>query len=282
MKIQKSKNKFYSIQAKDDSAEITIFDEIGFFGVTLKQFKADWDEIKNKKNISVLINSPGGDFYVSIAIYNLIVQKKENVTTEILGLAASGASIVFLAGENRLMRESTNFMIHNPYASVAGDGDKLRKVAGELDTFRDQLINIYSDNSELSKDEVRNKMEETTWYTDEQAFEIGFATEISKTEKIAAKFDLDKYEYAHVPKEILGNSDSIGSVTVGIKTVALSKPETIRDFEAHLRDLGYSRKESVAIASSGFSQRDTENELEQEETLVEKSVSNAILILTQE
>lgn len=241
---KKDMKSWYNMKAEGDNAEVSIFDEIGLWGIDASAFKKDWDEIKNKKNITLYLNSPGGDVFDGMAIANMIASKRENVSVEIYGLAASIASVIALAGSKLTMAEATFFMIHNPFGLAIGDSAEMMKMAELLDKMQGEFINVYEAHSEMSRDEIKEAMEAETWFTAEEAQDAGFVDEVIKVEKLAAmNFDWRKYNYAHVPSEMLADT---------------SKPETIRDFEAFLRDAGYSRKEAKSIALYGF-QRDAED-----------------------
>jgi len=267
------KTKWYKISAQDDSAEVSIFGDIGesWWGdsVTLADFKADWDKVKDKKSISLLINSPGGDVFDGMAIYNLISAVRQNVTVEVLGLAASIASVIALAGKEMMMGEGSYFMIHRPWSFSLGTADELRKDADLLDKVEGQIADIYAQHTALTEDEIAAAMDAETWYTPEEAVEAGFATEVIEHGQMAASYNISKYKYAHVPTEIVGDE------------TPSEPPSTIREFEARVRDMGYSRQRATAIASHGFAYReDAEPEAEPEEEA--KNQSASILILTME
>lgn len=245
------KGKWYRITAKADEAEISIFGDIGFSwwgdGVEVAGFKKDWDKIKSKKNIHVLINSPGGDVFDGVAIYNIIATERAKVDVEIIGLAASAASIVALAGSSLAIDDGALFMIHNASGMVWGTGDDMRDMADTLDKVGGSLIDIYNANSDLDRDEIQAAMDAETWYTAAEAVEAGFATEAVDNGEIAAKvFDLARYKYAHVPSEMLASAQPEAF------------PDSIRDFETFLRDAGASRNDAKKIAAHGFTQRDVE------------------------
>ena len=91
--------KWYSIvDTKADVAEVSIFEEIGCWGVSSKQFLDDFQAIKDKSEIHVYVNSPGGDVMDGMAIYNVLASVREKVTVEVFGIAASIASVIALAG----------------------------------------------------------------------------------------------------------------------------------------------------------------------------------------
>ena len=242
------KGKWYRISAKADEAEISIFGDIGgWWGETdVASFKTDWDAIKNKKSITVLVNSPGGDVFDGIAIYNIIASEREKVDVEVIGLAASAASIVALAGATLAMDDGSHFMIHNASGVVWGTGDDMRDMADTLDKISASLIDIYEANSDLSRKEIQAAMDAETWYSADEAVEAGFATATVDNGEIAARFDLARYKYAHVPSEMLENAEPE------------TFPDSIRDFETFLRDAGASRTDAKRIAAHGFTQRDVE------------------------
>jgi len=267
-KKMKSRNKFYSIQAKDDSAEISIFDEVGFWGTSAEQFKNEWNDIKDKKDIRLLLNSPGGDVFAGIAIYNLVASKRDNVSVEILGVAASAASIVALAGKDLIMREGSFFMIHNPWGISIGDKNDMAKMSNDLEKIGGEIARIYEKHSALNLDEVTAAMDEETWYTAEEAEEAGFVNEIIENETVKNKFDLS--DYAHVPD---GMSEDVKNQEEDL---------TIRDAEAALRDAGFSRNEAKEILSQGFNQREAEEPEETDDTdSGNVAACNTILILTE-
>jgi ATP-dependent Clp endopeptidase proteolytic subunit ClpP len=232
--------KWYSISAKDDSAEIAIFDEIGGWGINAAQFQKDFVAIKDKKNIRVSLNSPGGDVFDGMTIYNIIAAQRERVTVEVLGLAASIVSIIALAGNRLIMAEGTYLMIHQPWSIAMGTADDFRKEAGLLDKVGDQFVGIYAAHSGLSEDEIKKAMADETWYTAAEAKEAGFVNEITEYGEAAASFDMSKFGYAHVPA---GMATSV---------TELKEPTTIRELEERLRDAGVSRKVAKVAAASAF------------------------------
>jgi ATP-dependent Clp protease protease subunit len=251
---------WYKIQSKaDDVAEISIFGDIGasFWGggVTPEDFKRDFDEIKNAKEIHLLINSPGGNVFDGIAIYNIIASERKKVYVEVLGLAASAASIIALSGSSLTMHEGSFFMIHNAWGLAMGPAEEMRKMADTLDKISGELINIYESHSALDEKEIIEYMNNETWFTAEEALEAGFADKMDKQMDVAASISVDPsiYGYKHVPEEI--------SERVEDK----SPPDNIRAYEAFLRDAGYSRKEAKRIAAEGFEadRRDAEPEAPQ-------------------
>lgn len=274
--------KWYKITAQDDSAEISIFGDIGssWFSdsLTLADFKKDFDAVKDRPSIRVLLNSPGGDVMDGMGIYNLISGVRQKVSVEVLGMAASIASIIALSGKELVMGEGSYLMIHNPFMFAIGDAEELRKSADLLDKVRGQFLAIYGQHTGMGEEEIGAAMDEETWYTGEEALEAGFASSVVDYGQMAASYDLSRYKYAHVPSGMLAGEKPS------------DKPETIREFEDRVRGMGFSKREAKAIVSHGFTHReDAEVEAEpgsagQEETPENpgKNPSASLLILLHE
>ncbi|MBT8123899.1 MAG: Clp protease ClpP, partial [Gammaproteobacteria bacterium] len=186
---------WYSIQAKDKGpADVYIYDAIGFFGIEAEAFVKDFDAIKADK-INLRINSPGGDVFDGMAIFNAIKRHPAKVTTEIDGVAASMASLIALAGDTVNMSELGLFMIHEPFSLVLGTADDMRSEADLLDKIADQGVSIYQASSNLTEMEIMAAMSAETWYTAEEAYDAGFIHNIveneSKKEQI---YDLSMFD----------------------------------------------------------------------------------------
>ena len=241
------KKKWYNIQAAaDDTAEISIFGDIGASwwndSITASDFKKDFDEIKDSANIKISINSPGGNVFDGLTIYNIIATVREKVDIEVMGVAASISSIIALAGKSLAIREGAFFMIHNPSGMVWGTSAEMREMADTLDKIAGEFINIYKGHSDLSAEELKDYMDAETWFTAKEAEEAGFADDITESEEIAAHIgvDVNQYAYRNVPDAIRNDAGEI------------ELPATVREFEGFLREAGYPKKEAVAIASHGF------------------------------
>ncbi|MGD9938620.1 MAG: head maturation protease, ClpP-related [Clostridia bacterium] len=235
------RSKWFAIMALADSAEVSIFDEIGGFGISVSEFKEAFDLIRDRKEITVYINSPGGSVTEGMALYNILASARDKITVEVIGLAASIASIVALAGKSLVMDEGTYFMIHNPWTITWGEADELRKTADVLDKMRGELINIYAARSGLSGEDVAQMMDDETWLTAEETKAKGFASSVRKTAKAAAlsTFDISKIGFQHPPKAFAPKNKALDI-------------KTIRDYEGFLRDAGFSKAEAEALASGGF------------------------------
>ena len=239
---------WYDIKAQEDSAEISIFGDIGtsWWGesVTLADFKRDFDKIKDKNSIKVSLNSPGGNVFDGIGIYNVISAVRQRVTVEVLGLAASIASIIALAGKDLVIGEGSFYMIHKPWSFAMGNAAELRQTADLLDKIEEQMVSIYQQHTALTYEELSDALEAETWYTADEAVEAGFASGTVDYGELAASYDLSKYKYAHIPTEMV------------VDEKPSEAPTNIRDFEERVRGMGFSNREAKVIASHGYAHRD--------------------------
>ena len=165
-------------------AEESWFDD----DVTPQLFK---DELMSGSgDITVWINSPGGDCVAAAQIYNMLMDYKGNVTVKIDGIAASAASVIAMAGTKVLMSPVSMLMIHNPMTAAFGDCGEMQKAIEMLGSVKDSIINAYEIKTGLSRARLSNLMDAETWMDANKAVELGFADEImtrtEQTEDIAA------------------------------------------------------------------------------------------------
>lgn len=183
---------WYSVTAlANDSADISIYDEIGFWGVTAKDFITDLKKI-DAKNLTVYINSPGGSVFDGLAIYNALRQHPSNVTVRVMGVAASAASFIAMAGDKIVMPENAFLMVHNPMGGVFGNAQEMREWADTLDKIAASLVGIYVARTGKSEDEIKALLDAETWLTASEAVEMGFADEMEAEMKIAASFNVEQ------------------------------------------------------------------------------------------
>ena len=221
--------KWYTIQAKTaDTAEISIYDEIGGWGISAQQFAKDFKALGNNlKQINLHIHSPGGDVFDGIAIYNLLKNHPANKTVTIDGLAASMASVIAMAGTEIIMPENAMMMIHKPWGVQGGDADDMRKYADLLDKVEDTLIPAYAAKTGKSAEELAEMLAAETWLNGKECVEHGFADKLAEPVKAMAQLQSKRLgDYNNMPKAIKdmlmnpqGNAGVItASETTSIKT----------------------------------------------------------------
>ena len=194
---------WYSIKAKaNDTAEISIYDEIGFWGVSAASFAQDLKGCGNNlKQINLHIHSPGGDVFDGIAIYNLLKNHPANVTVYIDGLAASMASVIAMAGNEVIMPENAMMMIHKPWGIQGGDAEDMRKYADLLDKVENTLIPAYASKTGKTPEELAEMLSAETWLNGKECVEQGFADKLAEPLVAMASIKSRKLEdFENMPK----------------------------------------------------------------------------------
>lgn len=126
-------------------------------------------------NITVWINSPGGDCVAAAQIYNMLMDYKGDVTVKIDGIAASAASVIAMAGTKVLVSPVSILMIHNPMTAAFGNSDEMQKAIEMLSSVKDSIINAYEIKTGLSRAKLSHLMDAETWMDANKAVELGFA-----------------------------------------------------------------------------------------------------------
>lgn len=131
-------------------------------------------------DITVWINSPGGDCVAAAQIYNMLMDYKGNVTVKIDGIAASAASVIAMAGTKVMVSPVSMLMIHNPATMAFGDSAEMQKAIAMLEEVKESIINAYEIKTDLSRAKISHLMDAETWMNASMAIELGFADEIMK------------------------------------------------------------------------------------------------------
>ena len=193
-----------SSRAQDRQTEISIFDEIGYFGVSAKQFIADLKSVPADHEIVLKIHSPGGEVFDGNAIYNALKRHTGGVSVQIEGLAASMATVISLAGAPVKMAANGFYMIHNPWGSAVGDAEEMRDQAALLDKIRSGMIAAYAAKSGQEPEQIAAWMDAETWFSAEEAKAAGFVDEI--TDSLALAASSNKFarlgKFRHAPSDL--------------------------------------------------------------------------------
>lgn len=176
--------------AEDDAeASISVLDVIGQDwwgeGVTAKRVAAALRQI-GKRDVVVNINSPGGDFFEGLAIYNTLREHPAKVTVKVLGLAASAASVIAMAGDEVLIGRAGFLMIHNTWVVAAGDRHALREVADWLEPFDSASVDIYAARTGLDGKKLGQMLDRETWIGGQSAVDQGFADSLLAADEVSA------------------------------------------------------------------------------------------------
>jgi ATP-dependent protease ClpP protease subunit len=220
------------------AAEIELYDEIGMWGITARDLSAKLADIPG--DVVVRINSPGGNVFEGITMFNeLLAHKaKGTVRVEIMGIAASIASVVAMAGDEIAIAENGFMMIHNAWIITGGNRHDLNETATVLAKIDQALARTYANRAGLGVRTIGQMMDEETWLTGPDAIAKGFATEsLSAPAGAAAEAKFDLSVFACAPEALRWAED------------VTTEPTTIRDVERELmRDAGpRSRSQARAI-----------------------------------
>lgn len=181
----------------EDTADVYIYDEIGYFGTSAQDFVRELSQTE-ASTLNIHINSPGGDAFDGIAIYNAIKKRKGTCNTFVDGLAASAASFIAMAGDTVTIARNAEMMIHDAWGMVIGNAEDMRKAVDMLDKLSNNIADIYAQKTGGSVEFWRSKMQEETWYTGVEALTAGLADKIgdSSTEDVTNGWDLSIFNYA--------------------------------------------------------------------------------------
>ena len=144
--------------------------------ITPKQFKAELTATEG--DISVWLNSPGGDVFAASQIYNMLKEYKGKVTVKIDGIAASAASVIAMAGNEILMSPVAMMMIHNPSTVIFGEAADLQSGIDMLSEVKEGIINAYEQKTGLARNKISKMMDAETWFSAKKAVELGFADKV--------------------------------------------------------------------------------------------------------
>lgn len=159
----------------------TIADESWFDDdVTPQLFKSELNS--GEGDITLWINSPGGDCVAAAQIYNMLMDYKGNVTVKIDGIAASAASVIAMAGNKALMSPVSMLMIHNPMTVAMGDTAEMQKAIEMLSEVKESIMNAYEIKTGMSRAKISHLMDAETWMNANKAVELGFADGILSRE----------------------------------------------------------------------------------------------------
>ncbi|WP_145532087.1 ClpP-like prohead protease/major capsid protein fusion protein [Yersinia kristensenii] len=178
----------------EKSADIYIYEEIGYWGVTARQFASSLKALGDIDHINLRIHSPGGDVFEGIAIYNLLNSHPASKTVYIDGLAASMASVIAMVGNPVIMPENAMMMIHKPWGITGGDANDMRDYADLLDKVEGVLIPSYAKKTGKTPEELAVMLGEETWLTAQECVEHGFADQLLPSMQAMARINSKRIE----------------------------------------------------------------------------------------
>ncbi|PUY19788.1 head maturation protease, ClpP-related [Cronobacter sakazakii] len=243
--------------ARDGDNSISIFDVIGADywgeGVTASRIAGALRSL-NGADVTVNINSPGGDMFEGLAIYNLLREYEGKVTVKVLGLAASAASIIAMAGDDVQIGRGAFLMIHNCWVYAMGNRHDLAQIAADMAPFDKAMSDIYQARSGLDAETIDKMMDGETYIGGSEAVEKGFADSLLSADEIAdddespaaalrkldallAKANTPRSERRKLLKALSGSTPGAAASPDGTPSAATIHKETIDRLEAALSGL---------------------------------------------
>ena len=178
---------YYALNTNGSEANLTIYGDITSWpwlesDVSSYNLSQRLAALGDVSRINVFINSYGGEVGEGVAIYNELKRHKAKVVTYCDGFACSIASVIFMAGDERIMNDASALMVHNAWTSAAGNANELRKAADDIEKLNQLSLTAYKTHFKGSDEELQALLDGETWLLPEEAVEYGFATAIEKNE----------------------------------------------------------------------------------------------------
>lgn len=174
------------VAAAADETVISILDQIGESydgsGVTAKAV-GNVLQAANGRPVTVIMNSPGGNFFEGLAIYNMLRAHPAMVTVQIVGIAASAASVIAMAGDAIEIARAGMLMIHNTQWVAVGDRHAMQEAHDTMAVFDEAAVNLYVDRTAEKPEDIAKMMDATTFISSAKALEMGFATDLLEADK---------------------------------------------------------------------------------------------------
>lgn len=196
----------FTMNPQKNTAELHFYGEIADTSwskddVTPRKVQDDLNTMNSAKDVDIFINSPGGDVFAGLAIYNMIKRLNKPTTVHIDGLAASAASVIAMAGDKIIMPNNSVMMIHNAWTLAMGNKEEIRDTADKLERIDNQLAQIYADRTGRDIEVIKEMMEAETWMDGNEALAGKFCDEVEGNKKVAACADMEILaRYKHAPK----------------------------------------------------------------------------------
>lgn len=223
---------FFAKANKDTKrGEIYVYEEIGegwFGGLGAKAFSDELKALGDVSAVDIYINSPGGNVFDGISIYNQIKRLSVPKAVHIDGIAASIASVIAMAGDTISIASNGTMMIHDPWGMCIGTAAEMRKSAEALDGIRDTLLGTYVARTGGNRDEISRWMAAETWMNADQAVERGFATSKDAETQIKAAFPmLEKFKNTPKPLQTYATTSRSLLARMDKRTAQLPRKENL-------------------------------------------------------
>jgi ATP-dependent protease ClpP protease subunit len=196
VRVDAADKKWYNLVEVEGMQTLHIYDEIGYWGITASSLVKDLASLGGA-DLTVHMNTPGGEVFDGIAIYQGLKNYSGNVTVIIDALAASIGSVIAMAGNKVVMAKNATMMIHEGHSVVAGNAAEMQHMAMQLDNASANIASIYAERAGGSVDSWREYMRAETWFNADEAVNAGLADEIQgQSGNQTNVWDLSMYNYA--------------------------------------------------------------------------------------
>jgi ATP-dependent protease ClpP protease subunit len=280
----KPEESWYSIRAASRGvAEVMLYDDIGAWGISARQFARDLAALGDVSQINLRIHSGGGDVMDGTAMYNILRGHSARVEVYIDGMAASMASVVAMAGDVIYMPANSMMMIHKPWGGQVGDADDMREYADLLDKVEGTLVQAYARKSGKSVDEIAALLKVTTWMDGNEAVAAGFADQVLEPIKAAAQLNSKRLEeYTSMPphmKNLMNPRNSVPTpplvpVVEPVANASLNTDQILAQGIA----VEASRRNAISAAFASFAGHETLRDTCLGDTACTVEVANAKLL----
>ena len=167
--------KYFALDQQEDVVNLYIYGDISSYSwydedTSIETISRKLNNLSGIKTINVYINSYGGEVAEGLAIYNYLKRHNATINTYVDGFACSAASIIFMAGDNRIMPKSSLLMIHNAWTYTAGNAEELRKDAEDLEKVNTAVRESYLEHISIDEAELTQLLNDETWLTSEEAY----------------------------------------------------------------------------------------------------------------
>jgi len=230
--------------SEDDSRTISIYDAIGYDdwtggGVTAKRI-AGALRAMGKGDVTVNINSPGGDVFEGLSIYNLLREHPGEVTVKVIGLAASAASVITMAADNLQIARSGFLMIHNAWSGAVGNRNDFRDFADWLEPFDRAIADIYAARTGKDQKAIMKLMDGELWMGGSDAIDQGFADELLPSDYVASG-----------GSKASASAHAVRRMELALRSSGMPKQEAmtlISEFKTSLRDVaGSDERDAIEV-----------------------------------
>lgn len=233
--------------AEEGDRSISIYEQIGErwdgSGMTANRVRGMLRSLGSGP-VTVNINSPGGNFFEGTAIYNLLREHEGEINVNVVGLAASAASVIAMSADTLRVARAGFLMIHNSWGMAVGNRNDLREIADTFEAFDKSMAAVYAKRSGKDKDEIMSMMDKETFLAGEEAVEQGFADALLKSDEVAeaeeapaaasmrrmeialAKAGVPRSERRQLFRETFGTQDAAGQGMPGATQDAMPRAGT--------------------------------------------------------